>query len=76
MEPVKEQGLGPRQQVYLGTYEVLERTPSTITIHLGKQVTITIHTTADYQIKPGDTLPLYTEIPIALPGHPNGQPSS
>jgi hypothetical protein len=58
MEPTQSQ-----IKVYVGDFEVVEVSPNTITMDLGKHVYATIHLTGvTHTIKPGDKLPFYTEI--------------
>jgi hypothetical protein len=50
--------------LYMGDYEVVAVTPLAITIHLGRNVHIHIHPgDLQHNVKPGDKLPLYTQVP-------------
>lgn len=64
MEPIN-----PSMKVFVGDFEVVETSPSSLTINLGKHVFITIHLQGvTHTIKPGSTIPLYTEITHANAG--------
>jgi hypothetical protein len=55
-------------KIMLGDFRVIERKFDGIRIDLGKQVTIWIHLgDFPHNVKPGDTLPLFTEIAYAIP---------
>lgn len=49
-------------RIFLGEYPVIENKLGAVTIDLGRNVTITIHVTIPCSLKPGNTLPLYTDI--------------
>lgn len=54
-------------KVYLGEYTVVD-TRTDITIDLGKGVSVHVHTgDYKYDVRVGDKIPLFTEIPLALP---------
>lgn len=53
-------------KIFLGEFEVVS-TRLGITIELGKGVHTTIHLDPSlHSVKPGDKLPLYTEVPDAI----------
>lgn len=54
-------------KIFLQNCEVVQVKGRVITISLGSGVHIHIHMLADHAIKEGDTLPLYTETPNAIP---------
>lgn len=55
------------RKFFLGEYKVVEATGLGITICLGRGVHITIHIgDITHHIKPGDKLPLFTEIPCDI----------
>jgi hypothetical protein len=50
-------------KLYLGEFPVIENKLGNCTVHLGKNVTITIPLQGvPNTLKPGDLLPLYTEV--------------
>lgn len=53
-------------RIFLGEFLVLENKLGAVTIDLGRNVTITIHVTVPCSLKPGNTLPLYTDIQDAF----------
>jgi hypothetical protein len=63
MEPTN-----PPLKVFVGDFEVVHVSGMQITLHLGKHVHATIHLPITHDVKPGDTLPLYTELNYANPG--------
>lgn len=53
-------------KVFVGDFEVVEVGLNTITINLGKHVFATIHLQGvEHQVKPGETLPFFTELSYA-----------
>lgn len=56
----------PKQVVWMSDVEVVEVTAATITVNLGRNVTITMHTVNfPHTCQVGDKIPLYTELPYA-----------
>jgi hypothetical protein len=63
MEPIKD-----KVKVYLGEFIVVQTKLDGITIDLGRNIHITMHLgDFTHDIKPGDKLPLFTEIQHAIP---------
>lgn len=61
-------------KVFVGDFEVVEVSVTSITINLGKHVFATIHLPGlTHQVKAGDVLPFFTELPYAQPSQPSIQ---
>jgi hypothetical protein len=52
-------------KIFVGDFEVVQVTGMAITLHLGNSVHATIHLPFEHNVKSGDTLPLFTELPYA-----------
>lgn len=63
-------------KIYIGEFPVVECKLGGITIDLGKHVFATIHLgDFPHNVKPGDKLPLFTEISHAVTDSINAQPN-
>lgn len=51
----------------LGKYQIIEREGNTIKVALGGSTTMTIPLPIDTDVRPGDILTFYTEVPYANP---------
>ena len=59
----------PHCKILMGEFRVVQVKLDGITIDLGRKVHITIHVgDFPHSIREGDVLPLFTEIPYAIPG--------
>jgi hypothetical protein len=52
-------------KIFVGDFEVVQVSGMAITLHLGKHVHATIYLPFEHSVQPGDTLPLFTELPHA-----------
>jgi hypothetical protein len=55
-------------KIFVGDFEVVQVKDMSITLHLGNSVHATIHLPFEHNVKAGDTLPIFTELPYAIPG--------
>lgn len=63
-------------KIYIGDYTVVECKLGGITLDLGKHVFVTIHLgDFSHNVKPGDKLPLFTEISHIVMDAVNAQPN-
>lgn len=54
-----------RRTIFLGEFEVVDVRPTTIAIHLGRNVVIYVEARAEsYTVKVGDKVPLFSEFPL------------
>ena len=60
MEPTKA-------KVEIGQFRVIAVELNAVRISMGQGVNAWIHMNFEHQVKPGDTLRLFTEIPYAIP---------
>lgn len=60
----------PTIKVFLGHYVVEDVGEGTITINIGQNVRITMHLGFSHNVECGQTLPLYTKVPYAIPSQP------